>query len=152
MCTVHLLLYQCITCKVNSCLSNYCTFHISYVTTNTKYKITFMKKVLLVDILSLLLVRPKIFINITSDVFIVMHRGKSAWMPHISPAMISDVLTCSIRGIQQRRLILCSMIIYFPPPFSNNGSDCAVGNIHIYAPKLDWYSKRLHGWLKLYCN
>ncbi len=25
------------------------------------------------------------------------------------------------------------MIIYFPPPFSKNGSDCAVGNLHIYA-------------------
>ncbi len=39
--TVHLFLYECITCKVKYCLSNYCTFHISYVTTNTqKYKIT----------------------------------------------------------------------------------------------------------------
>ncbi len=40
-------------------------------------------------------------------------------------------------------LILWSMIIYFPPPFSKNGSDCAVGNLHIYAPKLDW----LNGWM-----
>ncbi len=64
---------------------------------------------------------------------------KSPWMPHISPAMIScDVLTSSIHGIQQRHLILWSMIIFFPPPFSKNGSDCAVGNLHIYAPKLDW--------------
>ncbi len=46
--TVHLFLYECITCKVKSCLSNYCTFHISYVTTNTqKYKITSMKKYIL---------------------------------------------------------------------------------------------------------
>ncbi len=37
--TVHLLLYECITCKVKSCLSNYCTFHISYVTTNTQNNI-----------------------------------------------------------------------------------------------------------------
>ncbi len=46
--TVHLFLYKCITCKVKSWLSNYCTFHISYVTTNTqKYKITSMKKIIL---------------------------------------------------------------------------------------------------------
>ncbi len=30
---VHLFLYECITCKVKSCLSNYCTFHVSYITT-----------------------------------------------------------------------------------------------------------------------
>ncbi len=46
--TVHLFLYECITCKVRSCLYNYCTFHISYVTTNTqKYKITSMKKIII---------------------------------------------------------------------------------------------------------
>ncbi len=39
ICTVHLFLYECITCKVKSCLSNYCTFHISYVTTNTQNNI-----------------------------------------------------------------------------------------------------------------
>ncbi len=49
---------------------------------------------------------------------IAMHRGKTYhWMPHTSPAKIScDVPTCSIHGIQQRHLILCTMIIYFPPP------------------------------------
>ncbi len=42
--TVHLFLYECIACKLKSCLSNYCTFHISYVTTNTqKCKKTSMK-------------------------------------------------------------------------------------------------------------
>ncbi len=117
--TVHLFLYKCITCKVKSCLSNYCTFHISYVTTNRqKYKIASMKKIFFVNILSLLLVRPKIFINITSDVFYCHAPGKkSPWILHPSPAMIScDFLTCSIHGIQQRHLILWSMIIYFPPP------------------------------------
>ncbi len=150
--TVHLFLYKCITCKVKSCLSNYCTFHISYVTTNRqKYKIASMKKIFLVNILSLLLVRPKIFINITCDGFYCHAPGKkSPWILHPSPAMIScDFLTCSIHGIQQRHLILWSMIIYFPPPclfrngeygrrnsllsfhdnLSKNGSDCAVGNL-----------------------
>ncbi len=46
--TVHLFVYECITCKVKCCLFNYCTFHISYATTNTqKYKITSMKKIIL---------------------------------------------------------------------------------------------------------
>ncbi len=61
--TVHLFLYECITCKEKSCLSNYCTFLISYVTTKIQNNFFFL------DIPSLLLVRPKIFINITSDVF-----------------------------------------------------------------------------------
>ncbi len=119
--TVHLFLYEFITFKVKSRLSNYCTFHISYDTTNTqKYKITFMKNTFLVDILSLLLVRPKTFINITSDGFhchaIISLIGKqSFWTPHTSPTMIRcDVLTCSIHGIQQWHLILWSMSIYFP--------------------------------------
>ncbi len=103
-------MYECITCKVKSCLSNYCTFHISYVTTNTQNNIH--EK----NILSLLLARPKIFINITLVLSIAMHRGKSPWTPNTSPAMIScDVLTCSIHDMQQRHLLLCSMIIYFPP-------------------------------------
>ncbi len=47
--TVHLFLYEFITFKVKSRLSNYSTFHISYDTTNTqKYKITFMKNTFLV--------------------------------------------------------------------------------------------------------
>ncbi len=88
--TVYLFLYECITCKVKSCLSNYCTFHISYVTTNTqKYIITSIKKIFLVDILSLLLVRPKIFINIISDVFRCHAPGKkSPWMPHTTKSAV----------------------------------------------------------------
>ncbi len=47
------------------------------------YKITSMKKIFSVDILSLLLVRPKIFINITFDVFHChAPEEKSPWMPH----------------------------------------------------------------------
>ncbi len=39
-----IFLYECITRKVKSCLSNYCIFHISYVTTITQtYKIISMK-------------------------------------------------------------------------------------------------------------
>ncbi len=47
--TVHVFLYECIAGKVKSCLSNYCTFHIPYVTTNTqKYKITSWKNIFIV--------------------------------------------------------------------------------------------------------
>ncbi len=74
--TVHLFLYKCITCKLKSCLSNYCTFHFSYVTINTQKKHPWKKK-FLEDILSLLLVRPKNFINITSDVFHCHAPGKN---------------------------------------------------------------------------
>ncbi len=86
---------------------------------NTKYLP--WKKWFLVDILSLLLVRPKTFINITSDVFHCHAPGKNLLECRTIPCNDDcDVLTCSIHGIQQRHLILCSMIIYFPPPFSKN--------------------------------
>ncbi len=127
------------------CLSNYCTFHMlpQMNTTNTKYCNIHEKNIFLVDILSLLLVRSKIFINITSDVFHCHAPGE-------------NLLECSIHGFQQRHLILWSMIISTSmlkknysigfkngeygasPPFSKNCSDCNVGNLHIYAPKLDW--------------
>ncbi len=140
--TVHLFVYECITCKVKSCLSKYCTFHISYVTTKIQnnYKTTSMKKIFLVEHPVALFGQGKDFHQHHIWCFPLPCTGeKSPWMPHISPAMIScDVLTSSIHGIQQRHLILWSMIIFFPPPFSKNGSDCAVGNLHIYAPKLDW--------------
>ncbi len=47
--TVHSFLYECITCKLKSCLSNYCTYYISYVTTiiQNYHKITSKKKIIL---------------------------------------------------------------------------------------------------------
>ncbi len=112
--TVHLFLYKCITCKAKSCLFNYCTFHISYVTTNTqKYKIISIKIILGGD--------PVVLVGQAKDFpqhhiwcFPLPCTGeKSLWMPQSSPAMIScDVLTCSIHGIQQRHLILWSFLIH----------------------------------------
>ncbi len=109
--TVHLFLYECITCKVKSCFPNYCTFHISYVTTNTqKYKIASIKKIFLVNILSLLLVKAKDFNRHHIWCFPLPCTGeKSPWTPHTSPAMIScDVLTCSIHGIS-RHIWSCAL-------------------------------------------
>ncbi len=132
--TVHLFLYEYITCKVKSCLSNYCTFNISYVTTNTqKYKITSMKKNDSWWTTCRSCWSGQRF-SLTSHLMfsIAMHQGKISLNAAPFPAMIScDVLTCSIHGIQFRHLILCSMIIYFPPPFSKNGSDCAVISTYI---------------------
>ncbi len=140
--TVHLFVYECITCKVKSCLSKYCTFHISYVTTKIQnnYKTTSMRKIFFGWTSCRSFWSGQRFSSTSHLMFsIAMHRGKISLNAHISSAMIScDVLTSSIHGIQQRHLILWSMIIFFPPPFSLNGSDCAVGNLHIYAPKLDW--------------
>ncbi len=88
----------------------YISYFLCY---HTKIKI----QLFLVDILSLLLVRPKIFINISSDVFHCHAPGKHLLECRSqSPAMIScDVLTCSIHGVQQTHLILWSMIYIYAP-------------------------------------
>ncbi len=98
--TVYLFLYECITCKVKSCfkICIWNTFHISYVTTHKNTK-TSMKKIFLVDILSLLLVRPKIFITVTSHLMfsIAMHRGKNLLERRTHPLQWSAVMSsCSI--------------------------------------------------------
>ncbi len=116
-------MYECITCKVNSYLSNYCTFTISYVTTNTqKYKIPSIKNIILGGHSVALVGQAKDFHEHHIWCFPLPCTGdKISLNATPSPAMISyDVLTCSIHGIQQRHLILWSMnmIIYFPPPFS----------------------------------
>ncbi len=95
---MHFFLYECITYKVKPCLSNYCTFHMlpQMNTTNTKYCNIHEKNIFLVDILSLLLVRSKIFINITSDVFHCHAPGKNLleccthllWCPHMQHSWI----------------------------------------------------------------
>ncbi len=148
--TVHLFLYECITCKIKYCLSNYCTF----LMLPKKYKITSIKKIIIGGHPVALVGQAKDFHQRHIWCFPLPCTGeKSPWKPHASPARIScDVLTCSIHGIQQRHLILWSMIISFPPPFSNNCSDCAVGNLHIMymLPNLIGYSKWLNGWFKLY--
>ncbi len=120
--TVHLFLYKCIICKVKSCLSNYCTFHISYVTTKIQNNIH--EKIILGGHPVALVGQAKDFHQHHIWCFPLPCTGeKSPWMPHTSPAMIScDVLTCSIHGIQQRHLIVWSMIIYFPPPCWKNSS------------------------------
>ncbi len=115
--TVHLFLYECITCKEKSCLSNYCTFLISYVTTKIQNSIHEKKKSSWTSRRSCW--SGQRFSSTSHLMFsIAMHRGeKSPWMLHPSPVIIScDVLTCSIHVIQQRHLILWSVIIYFPPP------------------------------------
>ncbi len=76
---------------------------------------------------------------------IAVHRGKiSLNTPHIP---CNDQLWCPHMQhscIQHRHLILCFMIIYFPPPFSKHGSECAVSNLHIYMlPNFIGYSKWL---------
>ncbi len=134
--TVHLFLYECITCKVKSCLSNYCTFHISYVATNTQnnYKITSWKK-------SLVLVsQAKDFHQHHIWCFPLPCTGKeSPWMPH-HPLHWSAVMSLHAAFMASNRDIWsCALWSYtFHLHSQKNCSDCAVGNLHIYAPKLDW--------------
>ncbi len=146
--TVHSFLYECITCKVKSCLSNYCTYYISYVTTiiQNYHKITSKKTIILGGHPVALVGQAKDFHQHHIWCFPLPCTGEEISLNDTpSPALISrDILTYSSHDIQQRHLILW----YFPPPFSKNGSDCAVGNLHIYAPELDW----LNSWFKLYCN
>ncbi len=112
-------MYKCITCKVNSCWSNCCTFTISYVTTNTqKYKITSMKKIILGGHSVALVGQAKDFHQHHIWRFPLPCTGDKIYLNAApSPAMIScDVLTCSIHGIQQRHLILWSMIYIYMLP------------------------------------
>ncbi len=139
--TVHLFLYECITCKVKSCLSNYCTFHISYVTTNTqKYKITSMKKMIIDGHPVALVGQAKDFHQHHIWCFSLPCTGENLLEHRTLPC--NDQLWCPHMQhscIQHRHLILCSTIItYFPPPFSKHGIEYAVGNLYIYAPKLYW--------------
>ncbi len=142
--TVHLFLYECIACKLKSCLSNYCTFHISYVTTNTqKCKKTSMKSwwTTCRSCWS-----GQRFSSTSHLMFsIAMHRGKNLLECRTALQWSAAMSSHAAFMASSRHLILWSMIIYFPPPCWKNGSDCAVGNPHIYAPKLDW----LNGWFKL---
>ncbi len=100
--TVYLFVYECITCKVKSCLSNYCTFHISYVTNKIKnnYKIASMKKNIIGGHPVALVGQAKDFHQHHIWCFpLPCTGGKSPWNTALSPAMIScDVLTCSIHA------------------------------------------------------
>ncbi len=146
--TVHSFLYECITCKLKSCLSNYCTYYISYVTTiiQNYHKITSKKKIILGGHPVALVGQAKDFHQHHIWCFPLPCTGENIslndthipcidqpWCPHIHqswhPTETSD-------------------LVILTPPFSKNGSDCAVGNLHIYAPELDW----LNSWFKLYCN
>ncbi len=122
-------------CKChNSCLSNYCTFHISYVTTKIQNNIHEKKYYWRTSCRSCwsgLSSKSHLMFSIA------MHRGKISLNtpPHIP---CNDQLWCphmQHSSIQHRHLILCSMIYIYI-------------YIYIYAPKLDWLS----GWIKLYCN
>ncbi len=63
---------------------------------------------------------------------IAMHRGKISLNAHLQwSAVMSSI---SIHDIQQRHLILCSMIIYFTP-------DYAVGNLLYMLPNLIGFIK-----------
>ncbi len=122
--TVHLFLHECITCKVKSCSSNYCTFHISYVTTITQNnkKITSMKKNNSWWTSCRSCWSGQRFSSTSHLMFSLPWISLTA--AHIP---CNDPLWCPHIAFN----ILCSMIIYFPPPFSQNASDCAVGNLHI---------------------
>ncbi len=100
---------------MRSCLSNYCTFHISYVTTNTqKYKITSMKKMIINGHPVALVGQAKDFHQHHIWCFPWPCTGaKSPWTPpHTSPAMIScDVLTCSIHA-SNRDIWSCALWSY----------------------------------------
>ncbi len=109
--TVHLFLYECITCKV--ILAFPITVHFIFLMLPQIHKNTKLhplKKLFLVDILSLLLVKTKDFNQHHIWCFPLPCTGeKSPWTPHTSPAMIScDVLTCSIHGIN-RHIWSCAL-------------------------------------------
>ncbi len=100
------------------------------------YKITSMKKMILSGFpVALVLVQAKDFHQHHIWCFPLPCTGKHLLECHTSSAMIScDVLTCNIHAIQQRHLILCSMIYMY------------------MLQNLIGYSKCLNGWFKLYCN
>ncbi len=93
-----------------------------------------LKRLFLVDILSLLLVKTKDFNRHLIWCFPLPCTGeKSPWMPHTSPAMIScDVLTCSIHGIN-RDIWPCAL-----------WSTCISSQT--------WLVQWFNGWFKLSCN
>ncbi len=115
------------------------------------------------DILSLFLVRPKMSINITSDVFHChapeggnLHPLRwSAVMPSHAAFMASnrDIWSCGLLshtfhlhteenssiGFRNEEYGWKELHCYPFMNLSKNGSDCAVGNLHIHAPKLDWF-------------
>ncbi len=156
--TVHLFLYKCITCKVKSCLSNYCTFHISYVTTNRqKYKIASMKKYSWWTSCRSCWWGQRYSSTSHVMVSIAMHRGKSLleycthpcndqlWFPHMQhswhPTEISDlvvydhILSTSMLnknssiGFRNGEYGRRNSLLSFHDNLSKNGSDCAVGNL-----------------------
>ncbi len=113
--TVHLFLYECITCKIKSRLSNYCTFHISYVPTNTqKYKITSMeKKSWCTSCRSCWSGRR--FSSTSHLMFsITCTGGKSPWLHHPSLTMISCAMTipCNVTSNRDKQC-QCHLIMEY---------------------------------------
>ncbi len=127
---------------------------------------------LLVDIPSLLLVRP-IFSSTSHLMFsIAMHRDNISlnaahiscydqmWCLHMQhswhPTETSD-LVLYVHILSTSMLKKTLLLEEFrngedggSPPFSTNASDCAVGNLHISSQT--WLVKWLNSWFKLYCN
>ncbi len=125
------ILYECITCKVKSCLSYYCTFHISYVATNTQNNI--MKKKCIGGHPVALVGQAKDFHQHHIWCFPLPCTGEKISL-NAAPIPCNDQLWCphmqhSWHPTETSDLVLHSQ---------KNCSDCAVGNLHIYAPKLDW--------------
>ncbi len=67
---------------------------------------------ILVDNLSLLLVRPKIFINITSDVFHCHARGKISWTPHHSLPWSAVMSSHAVFMLSNRDIWSCALWSY----------------------------------------
>ncbi len=133
--TVYLFVYECITCKVKSCLSNYCTFHISYVTTKIQnnYKIASMKKNIIGGHPVALVGQD--FHQHHIWCFPLPCTGENLLEHRTHPLQWSAVMSSHaafMHPTQTSDLVLYDLHIY----------------IYIYAPKLDW----LNGWIKLYCN
>ncbi len=150
--TVHLVLYECITCKVKSCSSNYCTFHNSYVTTNRqKYKIASIKK-----IVSLLLVRPNIFINITSDVFHCHApgvRGGDLFECRTHPLQWSAVMSSHAAFMHQTET--SDLVVYdhiLSTSILKTMVVIVLWAIYIYCICSQTWLVTVNGWFKLYRN
>ncbi len=147
--TVHSFLYECITCKVKSCLSNYCTYFLRYHNNRKLPQNNIQEKNYSWWTSCRSCWSGQRFSSTSHLMFsIAMHRGRNLLEWHTHPldwsAVMSshtavmtsnrDVWSCDTFHLHSQKMvvIVLSMIV----------------NLHIYAPKLDW----LNSWFKLYCN
>ncbi len=127
--TVHLFLYECITCKVKSCLSNYCTFHMLPQIQNNIHE----KKISWWTSCRSCWSGQRFLNSITSDVFHCHAPGKNFLECRTHPLQWSAVMSSHTAFMASTETSDLVLYIY---------------DLHINAPKLDW----LNGWFKLYCN